>query len=229
MSTLTKTQHEPQGVSILGSRALAVAVLITLGVGARVAFLIWHASYDKDEVVPYGDMLDIRNGWFVSHYYGGTAMAIGFGLFGVALCLLVRRGAGSALVTIGAGLNIIGGFCVAAGLAAEGASYFYATEQHALPAAQGADLLHYMFTHDSHTVTLLIAGLAQCALGALLAAAGLWRARAAPRWVPIALAVGTLLLVGTPHAITWWASLPGSVATIAVAYYAWRSATVDAS
>jgi hypothetical protein len=228
MSTSTKTQHGEQAASAFGSRVLAVAVVTVLGVCARVAFLIWHAPYDKDEIVSYADMLDVREGWFFSHYYGGTAMALGFAGFGIALCLLVRGGSGSTLVTVGAGLNIIGGFCVAAGLAAEGATYFYATDQRAIPAEPGADLLRHMFTHDGHITTLLAAGLVLCALGALCAAAGLWRARAVPAWVPVALTIGTLLLVGTPHAITWWASLPATVATAAVAYYAWRSTAADA-
>ena len=35
----------------------------------------------------------------------------------------------------------------------------------------------------------------------------------------------TVLMIATPHAGTWWASLPAAVAKITVAAYAWTSTT----
>jgi hypothetical protein len=128
----------------VGLRAAAVAVSTVLGAVAFTAFLVWHAPYERDEVVPYNTMLDIREGWWASHYLGGAAMGLGLVALALAACLLVRRGAGSALVTVGAGLCMFGGVGTAVGLASEATAYYYATGRDALAAEPGAGLLKYL-------------------------------------------------------------------------------------
>ncbi len=205
------------------SRVAIVAVAVAVGAIAKVAFLYWHAPYDKSEVVPYDTFLGIRDGWYVSHYFGGTAMGLGFIGLALAACLLVRR-TGSTLTTIGATLTGLGGLLIAPGLAGEGVAYSYASDTSAVPSAQGEVLLRYMFEHPDRTLVLLLAGVALITVGGMFLGLGLIRARVVPLWVQIALMVGTLLFAVTPHAITWWASLPGTVAAIAIGWYAWRSA-----
>ena len=198
-----------------------ITAATALGAFAFVAFLIWHAPYERDEVVPYDTVLSVRDGWYASHYFGGAALGIGLIAFAIASWLLVRHGPGSGLVTVGGALTALAGVPIATGLGAEGVAYSYATDQNALPAQQGAVLLEYMFQHSERYVVLLIAGLVTMAAGSLLIACGLVRARAVPVWVPIALAVGTVFMMVTPHAVTWWASLPAAVAKVAVAWYTW--------
>jgi hypothetical protein len=204
-------------------RAALVAVATVLGAVAFTAFMVWHAPYERDEVVPYDTMLDIREGWWSSHYLGGTAMGLGFVALALATCLLVRRGAGSALVTVGAGLCVFGGVGTAAGLASEGTAYYYATERDALAAEPAAGLLKYLFEEGDRIFALGIAGLVAASIGSLLISAGLWRARAAHRWVSVALALGTVMMMVTPHAVTWWTSLPRSAAAVAIGVYVWLS------
>jgi len=208
-------------------RVTTVAVAMVLGVLAKTAFLVWHAPYDKDEVVPYDKVLEVRDAWWFSHYLGGPAMGLGFVVFGLGAAMLLRRGPGSRLAAVGAAFNFVGGIGAAAGLAAEGATYHYATNTAAVPESAGAPLLHYMFTHSTHINLLLLIGLAAMAVGSILIGVGLWRAHAVPVWVPLALIVGTLGTVATSHTITWLASLPATVAIIAIAFYLWRSPRAD--
>ena len=211
--------------SVERARAGMITAVTALGAIAFVAFLIWHAPYDRDEVVPYEEVLSVRDGWYASHYFGGAALGIGLVAFAAASWLLVRNGPGSGLVTVGGALTALAGVPIAAGLGAEGVAYSYATDQNVLSEQEGAVLLEYMFQHSDRYVVLLIAGLVTMAAGSLVIAGGLLRARAVPVWVPTALAVGTVLMVATPHAVTWWASLPAAVAKIAIAAYAWTSTT----
>lgn len=212
------------GTSMISSRAAIVAATVVIGAVAKVAFLYWHAPYDKSEVVPYDTFLSIRHGWYVSHYFGGTAMGLGFIALALAACLLVRR-AGATLTTIGAAFTGLGGLLIAPGLAGEGVAYSYASDTQALPKGQGQILLRYMFEHPDRTLVLLLAGLGLITVGGLVLGLGLLRARVVPLWVPIALMVGTVLFAVTPHAITWWASLPGTVAAVAIGWYAWQAAS----
>ncbi|GAC1610804.1 MAG: hypothetical protein NVS3B26_19650 [Mycobacteriales bacterium] len=211
------------GDHVRTSRAAIVAAAVLVGAVGKVAFLYWHTPYDKGAVVPYDTFRSIRDGWYISHYFGGTVMGLGFIALALAACLLVR-GAGSTWTTIGATLTGLGGLLIAPGLAGEGVSYSYASDPAALPKPYGAVLLRYMFQHPDRTLVFLLVGLGLITIGGVLLGIGLLRARVAPIWVPVALIVGSLLLPTTPHAITWWASLPGTAAAIAVGWYAWNGA-----
>ncbi|GAC1608953.1 MAG: hypothetical protein NVS3B26_08040 [Mycobacteriales bacterium] len=230
MAQQLDTEVRPQSTEDVGAvgsaheaRAAVIAVAALVGAVAKVVFLYWHRSYDKSEVVPYDTFLRIRQGWYVSHYFGGTVMGLGYIALAVAACLLVHR-AGSTWITIGAVLTGLGGLLVAPGLAGEGVAYSYASDTAAVPRAQGVILLRYMFEHPDRTLVFLIVGLGLITIGGVLLGVGLLRARVVPTWVPVALIVGTLLLATTPHVITWWATLPGTAAAIAVGWYAWQSA-----
>jgi hypothetical protein len=227
MSTQSRSARKaapPTSPERTGSgRATTVAVAMVLGILAKTAFLVWHAPYDKDEVVPYAKVLEVRDAWWFSHYVGGPAMGLGFVVLGLGAAMLLRRGPGSQFAATGAAFNIVGGIGAAAGLAAEGAAYHYATNTAAVPESAGAPLLQYMFTHNTHIDLLLLIGLAAMAVGSILIGVGVWRAHACPIWVPIALFAGTLGTVATPHSISWLASLPAAVAVIALAFYLWRS------
>jgi hypothetical protein len=200
-----------------------IVIAIVVGTIGKLWHLVWHAPYGKDEVVPYKTFLGIRDGWYLSHYFGGTLMGLGFIGLALAACVLVRR-VGSTLTTVGAGLTALGGLFVAPGLAAEGASYSYASDTNALPQKQGTVMLRFMFDHQDRAVVLLLVGLGLITIGCILLGVGLLRARVVPVWVPVALIVGTLLFATTPLSVTWWASLPATVASLAIGWYAWQGA-----
>jgi hypothetical protein len=84
------TQVEPD-IPPLSSRAAIVAAAVVVGALAKVAFLYWHAPYDKSEVVPYNTFLGIRRGWYISHYFGGTAMGLGFIALAIIAALIRGR------------------------------------------------------------------------------------------------------------------------------------------
>lgn len=203
-----------------GSHA-AIAVAVLAGAVGKVVFLGWHAPFDKDETVPYGEFLPLRDAWWAVHFFAGAAMALGFIALAVAACLLARR-RGAAWATAGAAVMIPGSLLLGAGLAGEGVAFGYAANPAAVPAAQGTDLLAYMFEHAGPYLVGILAGLALVTIGGLLIAVGLIRARSVPLWVPISLIIGTLLLATTPHAITWLATLPATIAAIAIGWHAWR-------
>lgn len=204
--------------------ATARSALVTLGVivgGLGSAGLgFWHRNYEPGKPIAYATFTRIHEAWWAWHLFGGLANTLMAVAVAIAVCILAPQ-RGAVWATVGAAATVLGGLFFGAGVAAEGAAMGYAGDPQALPRRAGAALLTYINDHPERYVAAILPGLILSTLGLLLISVALWRARSVPRWVPLALVVGTVLDFTAPISIGWVAGLPQVVGVIAIGWYVW--------
>ena len=180
---------------------------------------------DGDALPGYGAIAPHRDYAWAFFVVAGVQLVIGACAAALAALLLVReRGAGWA--TVGASLVWLGAAVYGVGIGGWASLYYFATDRRALAPNVGAQLFD-RFNHDgAHMLAVPFGGALVVALGSLLLAVGLLRARSVPRWVPI---VGALSAVATvvlpPDAVPGLVGeAASSVTTVAIGWYAWRLA-----
>lgn len=204
-----------------GARAAVLAGVILVGELVKLGFIVWHQPYEKGSSMPYDDFVAIRDSWWAVHVVGAAALATAVIAVTVA-CSVLARARGAGFATAGAALTAVGAPLLAIGIGGEGIAASLAATPDVVPAATGAKLLDYALVDAGEIFLPLLIGLALYVVGTILAGVGLLRARVVPRWVPIALIIGTPLLAASPHAIEWLGTLPEMAAATAIAYYVWR-------
>jgi hypothetical protein len=201
--------------------ALLFVVLIVTSTVALVGGVLWPDPATGDWY-SYRDIAPIRHRWWVVV----TALSISLVLNVPAQALaavLLTRDRGAVWTTVGAGMMWVGTGFYAAGAAGWAAFYFFATDP-ALDAASGTRLLDQV-GDDPRMFAIAIPGAVLVALGTAVQAAGLWRSRALPRWVPIlTLVIILTFIVPTSGPIGLLVEIPVAVAGIALGYFAWRRA-----
>jgi hypothetical protein len=131
---------------------------------------------------------------------------------------------GARWATVGGGLVWLGAAAYAVGIGGWAAVYYFGTDPRLGRA--GAGLID-RFDHDAaHMMAVPIGGALLVALGGLLLAVALWRARSVPRWVPVLGALSGVATLALPPdtAAGLLAEAASSATTIAVGWYAWRRA-----
>ena len=181
------------------SRAILTLVGSVLGAVGYELFLYLHAPWERDETVPYAEMVEHRDTWLTAHYWLGPLMGLGFVVLGLAVMRLVQARA-SILASISGMLVLVGGLGMAVGLAAEGVLYYAATYPDVLEPDAGAALLGHLMETQLYFPIFGI-GIASVSLGCLVAAIALVINKAVPLWVPILLVVGVAAMVVAPHSI----------------------------
>jgi hypothetical protein len=141
--------------------------------------------------------------------------------------LLLARERGARWATAGASLVWLGAALYGVGIGGWAALYYFGTDPRALSPAAGARLFH-SFNHDgAHMLAVPFGGALIVAIGSLLIAVALLRARSVPRWVPIvgALSAVATVLLPPDGAAGLVAEAASSVTTIAIGWYAWHTGT----
>lgn len=229
MSASTSAPPDALAVHPAGRRPAltAVAVVLVVAVLARAAFLVWHPPLDQHVY----DVADVRahgpGTWLLMHaLVGGPGVALS--LAGLAVLVgAACPGRGSVLATAGGLLASLGGlaFCVAVG--AEGIAWWYATADGVLaPEAQEAAMRAFA-AHPLPVDAPALAGSLAGALGVVLLALALWRARVVAWWLaaaPVALAALSALPVALPAAAAWALASAEVVVLLALGLSALRSA-----
>jgi hypothetical protein len=227
MTTISLDSERPTART-LRLRPTLLAAATGFAAVSQLAFFVLHREHERDEMVPYDVIHAIRTQWWVTHYFVGTAMAFGFGMVGLAIAALVRHGRGSTWTTVGAALCLLGAPAVAAGVAAEGAVFYYVTDQAGISKEAASRLLTHTNPSSSDSVIgLLVLGLLVCILGSIAGAVGLIASREVPLWVPVALVVGTVGMAAAPFSVTWLVSMPRAAAILAVGWYLVRGSSGD--
>lgn len=227
MTTISLDSERPTARALrLRLRLLAAATVFAAV--SQLAFFVLHRAYERDEILPYDVIHGIRTEWWEIHYFVGTAMAFGFGMVGLAIAALVHHGRGSGWTTVGAALCLLGAPALAAGVAAEGAVFYYVTDQAGISEEAASRLIAYSSPSSSDSVIgLLVLGLLVCILGSIVGAVGLMASREVPLWVPLALVAGTVGMAAAPFSVTWLVSVPRAAAILAVGWYLLRRSSVD--
>jgi hypothetical protein len=226
--TTTSLHSERATTRALRLRPALLAAATVFAAVSQLAFFVLHREHERDETLPYAVIHAIRTQWWVTHYFVGTAMALGFGMVGLAIAALVHHGRGSSWTTVGAALCLLGAPAVAAGVASEGSVFYYVTDQAGISEAAASRLLAQTNPASSDSVVgLLVLGLLACILGSIAGAVGLVASRDVPLWVPVALVLGTAGMAAAPFSVTWLVSLPRAAAVLAVAWYLVRRSSGD--
>lgn len=199
--------------------ALMVGSLVTAGLTA------WHPEPDSHDHFAYDVVEPIRTEWWAWHVFGGIGMAAAAVAASLAVCMLVPR-RGAMLATTGAVLTSLGGLAFAAGIAAEGVLFAYATDTDGLSAEAGRELMHHANENPELYVAAIIPGAILLTLGPLLLAGALWRAGSAPRWLVVVWAVTNIVGFVTPFGLAATViNLTFTAMLLGIAAILWRTTT----
>lgn len=208
--------------------AVLAVVLAATSALTVVGGLLWPEPAGGGETYAYTDIEPRRDLWW--GLLSGLAVN---GLVTVVLqalaALVLVRARGSAWVTTGAVLMLVGIALQAVGVAGWASAYFYATDP-GLDPAVGRAVVDAANADQGHLFGLLVPGALLVVVGTVAQSVGLLRSRAVPRWVPWALLVTVLTLV-VPGSGAWGlvTSVPMAVGAAALGFLAWRSVVTATS
>jgi hypothetical protein len=181
------------------ARAAIVAVALATG-SAAVAVLLLLQPGNLRTTFDYADIAAARDATFASDIVDGLGFAIAGVALAISVCVLARA-RGAAWANVGAVLMTLAGMLFAATEIAWGTLTWYATAPDALPVESGGALIRYLEHNTGHVDGLQVPAFLAYNVGALLLCAALWRARAVPRWLPIAITVLTVAQFVTPQSL----------------------------
>jgi len=203
-------------------RAAIVSAFLALGAVVVAILVLWQPWGERD-ALGYADIAPHRD----AAWLGAMADGLAFAVVGIALGLAVCRLAparGAVWANAGAVMTTLGGVAFCAGMVSFGSFAWYATDTAAIPAGPGEALMSYVEDSPGHILGVQMVGFLLFTLGSLALMVALWRARAVPRWLPVAflvLTVGTFALGGVALNIVQAAQM---LSLAVVAYYAARTA-----
>jgi hypothetical protein len=203
-------------------RSALVSGVLALGAVAVAVIVLWQPWGERDHL-SYADIAPHRDAAWLGSLIDGLAIAaIGVAL-GIVACRLAP-GRGAAWATVGAVLTGFGGVAFCAGMVSFGSLAWYATDPAAVPPDAGNALLTYAVDHPGHLLGTQMAGFLLYTVGALVLMVALWRARAVPRWLPVAYLVLTLGVFATGGVVLNLVQAAQTLLLIPVAAYALRAA-----
>lgn len=137
-------------------------------------------------------------------------------------CVLLAPKRGWRWVTAGAALAIAGGAFYAVGVGGWAMVYFFATDSSALDPATATAFIESV-NDDLRVFGAAGGGALTIALGALLLAVGLWRSGNVPNWLPVVLAVGTVItfILPTEGVVGAIVEAPSAISSVLIGWYAW--------
>jgi hypothetical protein len=206
-------------------RPMALARPLTVaGVAGPVLFLVGQAllpalPMTMDDAYPL--MLENREQLMAARLFT-AAGAFLLAAAAIHYARLVSAGRGARLLSIGAGLFGVASFCNALSQAVAGYATWTVTT-----AGFDDTSARYVIEHIESGLVALPLGfwsIPVFALGAVLMAVALWRSGAGPTWLPVLLAVGTVLagaLAGRGYVVAL-TQAPVTVALVAIAVLADR-------
>jgi hypothetical protein len=158
--------------------------------------------------------------WFL--LAAGINLAVGVTALAVAGTSLARK-RGVAWATLGGALMWLGAGLYAVGIGNWAGTFVTATNP-VLDEAMSRALVDAANTDGLHMWAAPGGGAGLVAVGTVLLAVGLWRARSVPRWVPTVAAVSIIasLLMPTAGLLGLIVEGPIAASSIAIGWYAWR-------
>jgi len=203
-------------------RATIVSAVLAVAAVTIAVVVLWQPWGERDHL-SYADIEPHRDAAWLGTLLDGLAFAaVGIAL-GIAVCRLVPAARGAALATVGALLSGLGGVAFCAGMVSFGSLAWYATDPAAVPVDAGTSFMTYVVDNPGHVLGAQMAGFLLYTIGGLLLMGALWRARAVPRWVPIAYLVLTVGLFGLGGVAMNIDQALQTLTVLPVAYYALRA------
>jgi hypothetical protein len=219
---------EPRAARITprgGRLGLLFAVILATSVSAFALSVVSFAKPigDGENLPGYAAIAPDRS--YVWAFFVIAAVQLIVGACAAALAVLILVPArGGRWATVGASLVWIGAAVYGVGIGGWAAVYFYGSDPAALDPAVATRLIDHVNDDTARMLAVPIGGALLVALGSLVLAVALWRARSVPRWLPIAGALSALATIVIPPstALGLVAEAASSATTIAIGYYAWQ-------
>jgi hypothetical protein len=210
-----------------GRLALLFAVIVATSVSAfALAFISFAKPLGHGDGLPgYAAIAPHRAYAWAFFVTAGVQLVVGASAAALAALLLARE-RGARWATVGGSLVWLGAAIYGVGIGGWATLYWFATDPRAVAPATGTRLFD-RFNHDAaHMLSVPIVGALLIAVGSLVIAVALWRARSVPRWVPIVGAMSAIATVVLPPdgAAGLVGEAASSASTIAIGWYAWRTA-----
>lgn len=205
------------------ARARVVAVVLAVGAIGLAGLALWHPP--EATVISYAEVAPMREAWWAWRVFGGfVGLAVGSVALGLAVCQLAPR-SGAGWATTGAVLTGLGGMAAFGGVAGESIVHAYVTDPAVLDAVTGERVMAAVNADPTWFVALLLPGVLLLAVGPLLLAVALWRARAMPRWFAVAFPVVNVLtfVVPGPDLLVDALNVAFCAGMLAIAAAAWRA------
>jgi hypothetical protein len=203
------------------TRAAIVSAILAIGAAAIAVLVLWQPWGERDHL-SYADIEPHRDAAWLGTLVDGLAFAAVGVALGIAVCRLVPAARGAAVATVGAVLTGFGGVAFCAGIVSFGSLAWYATDPGAVPPDTGAALLTYVVDNPGHVMGAQMAGFLLYTLGSLLLMVALWRARAVPRWLPVAYLVLTVGVFAAGGVVLNVVQAVQTLLLLPVAFYAAR-------
>lgn len=204
-------------------RVRIVAVALAASSLIMAVAVAWRPGVERNDL-NYDAVAATRDATWATAVTTGIAMAVAAVAFGIATCLLVTS-RGGRTATVGSVATCLGGIVFCGASVAFGTLGWYVTDQAALPAETGAELLSHIEENFERIGVLLMPGFLLFTLGSLVLAAALWRSRAVPRWWPIVFGILTVVLfAGLDPRVMDLVQAGQTALLVVVAGYTWRAA-----
>jgi hypothetical protein len=208
-----------------GRLRLLFAVILVTSLSALALSVVSYAKPigNGDGLPDYAAIAGARGyvwGFFV---VAGVQLVVGACAAAFAAWLLVPA-RGARWATVGGSLIWLGAAIYGVGIGGWATVYYFGTDPGALDPATATRLIDHVNDDTARMLAVPIGGALLLALGSMVLAVALWRARTVPRWVPI-LGIVTAVtgIVIPPDTIVGIVAEAASSATaVAVGWYAWR-------
>ena len=205
-------------------RRVGVAILVFVMVAASVFGLLVGLFFPEgdDGHFTYGTVADSRTFFRTWLVLAALNLILGLTAFALAGWLLVPA-RGWIAATVGACLTWVGCAAYGLGIGAIGTLYYFATDPGGLDAAASERLLEHLDDSFLSVWGLAVAGAVVSSVGQVVLAAGLWRAKTVPRWIPVlAATIVVTFLLPTAGAVGLVSELPSAISGLGLAWYFWR-------
>jgi len=204
---------------------LLFGVILVTSVSAFALSVVSFAKPigDGDTLPTYAAIEPVRG--YVWAFFAIAAVQLVIGACAAALAgWILAPARGARWATVGGSFIWLGAAIYGVGVAGWAAIYFYATDTAVIDPAAAARLVARANDDTARMLAIPFGGALLVAIGSLLLAVALWRARTVPRWVPVAGAAGTVatILVPPGTALGLVGEALSSATTVALGWYAWR-------
>jgi hypothetical protein len=207
-----------------GRRLLFAVILVTSLSALALSLMSFAKPIGHGDGLPdYAAIAPNRGyvwGFFV---VAGVQLIVGACAAALAAWLLAPA-RGARLATVGGSLIWLGAAIYGVGTGGWATFYYFGTDPATLDPATAARLIDHVNNDTARMLAVPIGGALLVAIGSMLLAVALWRARTVPRWVPIVGALSAVTgIVLPPDTVAGIVGETASSATsIAIGWYAWQ-------
>lgn len=205
-------------------RLLFAVILVTSLSAVALSVVLYAKPIGNGDGLPnYAAIAGMRGYVWGFFLVAGVQLVVGACAAALAAWLLVP-GRGAAWATVGGSLVWLGAAIYGVGIGGWATVYYFGTDPGALDPATATRLIDHVNDDTARMLAVPIGGALLVALGSMVLAAALWRARTVPRWVPVVGIVTAITgIVIPPDTVAGIiAEAANSATTIALGWYAWR-------